>query len=232
MEAIINKKRAKKREKIYSTIHHLLIDKGLLLYLIGLLLGRAVILYNISPFAIAFLATVWAIYQQRIYMIIAFILIGAWTYSLEHAVFITLSLGCFIILTKFSKDRLNMKYLILFVFFPTIMTRVFLYSLPSKVTVYELLHIMMEGTLGVILLLIFMQSIPLISLKRYQPTLKNEELICIVILIASVLTGLIGWDIYSVSLEHILSRYIVLVFAFVGGAAIGSTVGVEIGRAH
>src|SRR5690625_581845 len=109
------------------------------------------------------------------------------------------------------------------------MTRVFLYSLPSKITIYEALHLVMEGVLGTVLLLIFMQSIPLISLKRYQPTLKNEELICIIILIASILTGLIGWDIYSVSLEHILSRYIVLVFAFVGGAAIGSTVGVVAG---
>src|SRR5690625_124725 len=87
----------------------------------------------------------------------------------------------------------------------------------------------MEGILGIFLLLIFMQSIPLISLKRYQSTLKNEELICIIILISSILTGLIGWDIYSVSLEHILSRYIVLIFAFVGGAAIGSTVGVVAG---
>src|SRR5690625_7947538 len=74
-----------------------------------------------------------------------------------------------------------------------------------------------------------MQSNIIISMKRYQHTLKNEELICIIILIASILTGLIGWDIYSVSLEHILSRYIVLVFAFVGGAAIGSTVGVVAG---
>src|SRR5690625_87184 len=132
-------------------------------------------------------------------------------------------------MASFLKDRTNFKLLILFVFFSTVMTRVFLYSLLSKITIYEALHLVMEGVLGTVLLLIFMQSITLISLKRYQPTLKNEELICIIILIASILTGLIGWDIYSVSLEHILSRYIVLVFAFVGGAAIGSTVGVVAG---
>src|SRR5690625_588071 len=229
MENAIESKRAKVKKGLYTSFQEIFISKGLLLYIIGLLLGRAVILYNISPFAIAFLATVWAVYQKRMLMIILFILIGAWTYSVVHAVFITLSIILFVIMASFLKDRTNFKFLILFVFFSTVMTRVFLYSLPSKITIYEALHLVMEGVLGTVLLLIFMQSIPLISLKRYQPTLKNEELICIIILIASILTGLIGWDIYSVSLEHILSRYIVLVFAFVGGAAIGSTVGVVAG---
>src|SRR5699024_9902492 len=65
--------------------------------------------------------------------------------------------------------------------------------------------------------------------KRYQPALKSEELVCIIILIASILTGLIGWQIYGVQFEHVFSRYIVLTLAFVGGAAIGSTVGVVTG---
>src|SRR5690625_5236965 len=229
MENAIESKRAKVKKGLYTSFQEIFISKGLLLYIIGLLLGRAVILYNISPFAIAFLATVCAVYHKRMLLIILFILIGACTYSVEHAVFITLSIVLFVMMASFLKDRTNFKFLILFVFFSTVMTRVFLYSLPSKITIYEALHLVMEGVLGTVLLLIFMQSIPLISLKRYQPTLKNEELICIIILIASILTGLIGWDIYSVSLEHILSRYIVLVFAFVGGAAIGSTVGVVAG---
>src|SRR5699024_3620238 len=51
----------------------------------------------------------------------------------------------------------------------------------------------------------------------------------VVILLASILTGMIGWEIYSASVEHIFSRYFVLILAFVGGAAIGSTVGVVTG---
>src|SRR5699024_6302075 len=64
---------------------------------------------------------------------------------------------------------------------------------------------------------------------RYQPALKTEEVVCIIILVASILTGFIGWEIAQVSVEQVLSRYIVLVFAIVGGAAIGSTVGVVTG---
>src|SRR5699024_96723 len=86
-----------------------------------------------------------------------------------------------------------------------------------------------ESFLGMVLVLIFMQSIPLLSPKRYNPTLKNEEIVCMIILIASVLTGMIGWQIYGAGIEQIFSRYFVLMFAFVGGAAIGSTVRVVAG---
>src|SRR5690625_4758614 len=161
--------------------------------------------------------------------VVAFILIGAWTYSVEHAVFITIAITIFMIFAIFLKNRKNMRMLLLFVFLSTTLTRLFLYSLPSQITPYEWLHLLVEGVLGIILLLIFMQSIPLLALKRYQPALKNEELICIIILLASILTGFIGWEIYAVSLEHVFSRYIVLTLAFVGGAAIGSTVGVVAG---
>src|SRR5699024_198773 len=83
--------------------------------------------------------------------------------------------------------------------------------------------------LGSILVLIFMQSVPLLSPKRYKPALKNEEIVCMIILIASILTGTIGWEIYGASVEQIFSRYVVMLLAFVGGAAIGSTVGVVAG---
>src|SRR5690625_5189870 len=50
-----------------------------------------------------------------------------------------------------------------------------------------------------------------------------------IILIASILTGTIGWEIYGASMEQIFSRYFVLLLSFVGGAVIGSTVGVVAG---
>src|SRR5690625_6798725 len=74
-----------------------------------------------------------------------------------------------------------------------------------------------------------MQSIPLLSPGRYKPALKNEEIVCIIILIASILTGTIGWEFYNIGVEQVFSRYFVLLLAFVGGAAIGSTVGVVAG---
>lgn len=226
---VFKEKKSNTKKRLRNFFYTLFIQKQLLLFLVGLLLGRAVILYNISPFALAFLATVWAVYQTRLFMVVFFILLGAFSYSLEHALFVSISIIVFSVLIRFVRDRNNLQLLMLFVFLSTVTTRIFLYSLPSKISIYEMLHVVVEGLLGIILLLIFMQGLPLLAPKRYQPALKNEEIVCIIILAASVLTGLIGWDIYSFSPAHILSRYMVLALAFVGGAAIGSTVGVVTG---
>lgn len=223
---VLVKKRASFLTKVTARLYKLFIERQLLFFIIGLLLGRAVILYEISPFAISFLAATTLIKTKRIFTITMFVIIGAWTYSLMHGMHITLSVGVFYIIYYFIKDRMQVKWLIMAVFLSTVSARLFLYSLFAQVTIYEWLHMFAECTLAIVLLLIFMQSIPLLSQQHYKPKLKNEELICLIILFSSILTGFIGWELYGISFEHIFSRYIVLLLAFVGGAAVGSTVGV------
>lgn len=229
MDSSFVRKKGNMKKGVVHSVKGIITSKVVLLSLVGLLLGRAVILYDVSPFAVAFLATIILVYQKRVLTIVLFISLGAWTYSIEHAVFVCLSLIIFILLYNLQRSKRNVRLLMLFVLLSTVSTRVFLHSLEGELHLLNWISLSIEGILGAILFLIFMQSVPLLALKKYRPTLKNEELICIVILLASILTGLIGWEIYSASMEHIFSRYIVLVFAFVGGAAIGSTVGVVAG---
>ncbi|MCI2455359.1 stage II sporulation protein E, partial [Listeria monocytogenes] len=86
-----------------------------------------------------------------------------------------------------------------------------------------------EAGLAFILTLIFLQSLPIFTVRKIKHSLKVEEIICFMILIASVLTGLAGITFQGMQAEHILSRYVVLTFAFIGGASIGCTVGVVTG---
>src|SRR5690625_7548104 len=118
-----------------------LFEKRLLLFLIGFLLGRAVILYGLSPFAVALVATAWAAQQKRLFMLNAFIVLGAFTYSVEQSAFIFLTLAIFAIQVRFLKDRTNIRFLIPFVFFSITSTRVFLYSIQGQINLYELLHL-------------------------------------------------------------------------------------------
>ena len=229
MDHVLEKRKKREKRSLLAILQFIFIEKKVFLFIIALLLGRAVILFNISPFALAFLATLWSTHQKRMFVLAALVCIGAFTHSLEQASFIFLSITIFYLFTRFLKNRSHLKFLMLFVFLSSILTRIFLISIMNQITPFEWVHLVIEGVLTVMLLLIFMQSIPLISHKRYQPALKNEEIICLLILFASVLTGLIGWTIYGISLEHVFSRYIVITIAFVGGAAIGSTVGVVTG---
>ncbi|WP_421904367.1 stage II sporulation protein E [Oceanobacillus halophilus] len=226
-----NKQVEKIRNRFSIKMSSILLEKGWLFFIVGFLLGRAVILSNVSPFAVAFIATIWFVDRKKTFHTMIAVLIGALSFSVIHSVFIALSMIVFIFLAALFKNRKSQQILVpLFVFLSTALSRIFLYSINSQLTSYEWMLLAVEGVLGTVLVLIFMQSIPLLSPKRYKPTLKNEEIVCMIILIASILTGMIGWEIYyGASLEQIFSRYFVLIFAFVGGAAIGSTVGVVAG---
>jgi stage II sporulation protein E len=208
----------------------ILLEKGVLFYAVGFLLGRAVILEEVSPFAVAFLATMWFLHREKAAMSMLAVLAGALTFSVTHSIFIFIAMLLFIFLAGILKQVKNQGMVIpVLVFLATVIPRIFLYSINGQLSSYEWMLLLVEGVLGTVLLLIFMQSVPLIAPKRYKPSLKNEEIVCMIILIASILTGMIGWSIYGASVEQIFSRYFVLVLAFVGGAAIGSTVGVVAG---
>ncbi|SFB31848.1 stage II sporulation protein E [Lentibacillus halodurans] len=220
----------KLRMKFSAQMKTLLFDKGWLFFLVGFLLGRAVILSVVSPFAIAFLAAVWLIHREKAVKVMLAVLAGALSFSLTHGIFIALAMISFVILGGIFKHVQKQQVLIpLFVFFSTVAPRLFIYSIWGQLSSYEWMLILVEGVLGTVLVLIFMQSIPLLSPKRFKPGLKNEEIVCMIILIASILTGTIGWEVYNASVEQVFSRYFVLLLAFVGGAAIGSTVGVVAG---
>ena len=222
--------KGKWRKGIYFKLKSILLEQGWLFYFGGFLLGRAVILSAVSPFAIAFVASMWFVYREKSFKSMLAVLAGALTYSMTHAIFIGVAMLVFIFLAALGKQMKNQQVVLpLAVFASTTLSRMFLYSLRDTITSYEWLLLVVEGVLGAVLVLIFMQSIPLLSPKRYKPVLKNEEIVCMIILIASVLTGMIGWQIYGASAEQIFSRYFVLIFAYIGGAAIGSTVGVVAG---
>lgn len=218
------------RNRVNIYIKKALLEKGWLFIMVGFLLGRAIILSVVSPFAVAFLATVWFVHRDKSPKVMLAILIGAYSYSISHGIFVTIAIVLFVFIAALFKKAKNEQVIIpMIVFISTSVPRLFLYSITSQLTSYEWLLLFVEGVLGAVLVLIFMQSIPLLLPDRYKPILKNEEIVCMIILIASILTGTIGWEFYNISLEQVFSRYFVLLLSFVGGAAIGSTVGVVAG---
>ncbi|WP_083443532.1 stage II sporulation protein E [Ornithinibacillus contaminans] len=218
------------RMKIYTQGKRIFLDKGWLYVIVGFLLGRAIILSVVSPFAVAFLATLWFMQKEKAPKALLATMLGAFTISLSHGVFVGIAMFFFLIVAFLFKNTQHQQMKIpIFVFLATVGPRIFLYTLENTLTSYEWMLLIVEGVLGTVLVLIFMQSVPLLAQKRYRPTLKNEEIVCMIILIASILTGTVGWEVYGASMEQVLSRYFVLLFAFVGGAAIGSTVGVVVG---
>ncbi|WP_280772185.1 stage II sporulation protein E [Salipaludibacillus daqingensis] len=197
---------------------------------IGFLLGRAVILLQLLPFTIPFLAVVFK-WKRSMTLPASFALIaGSTTLSFGYAGHTTVAIIVYFLLQSImSKVDKQEQLLPVTVFASVALTRYFSLAFQGEHSLYHALTASVEGALALVITLIFFQSIPLFLEKRRHMSLKHEEVVCLVILLGSLLTGTVGWLIYHLSIEHIIARYFVLIFAFVGGATIGSTVGVIMG---
>ncbi|WP_437183320.1 stage II sporulation protein E [Shouchella miscanthi] len=210
----------------------LFFEWGLLIALVGFLLGRAMILAELTPFILPFLASVFLLRRNHA-LIASIALLAGTVFSYHGEIFFALiGMAIFLLLYRGAKTFLDQpgKALPYLVFGASILTRLGLvFVTTGTISQYALMMATVEAGLSFILTMIFVQSIPLITGKRGGQALRNEEIICLIILLASVMTGTIGWALNDVVMQHSLARYLVLIFAFVGGAAIGSTVGVVTG---
>lgn len=212
-------------ENMYRSIR----EQDLVLYIVAFLLGRAVILNELIPFSLAYLVSVWLVKKERSRLVVVASLLGAITVGVTNGLILAISFllfGFFVTLGLFIDSQKHLPYII---FFSSLISRVTITSLIGAWTSYWFLIAFVEALLSSVLFLIFIQSTPLLTPKRYKINLKNEELISLVILFTSVLAGLSGLVIRGVSLDFIVSRYLILLFAYTGGPTIGATVGVVIG---
>lgn len=199
----------------------------------GFLLGRAVIITSLTPFILPFFATVFWMKRKRRWADSMAVLAGGLTLSVGQAFYALLGLIVFLagwrIVASFQRVHME-RWLPGLVFLTGFLVRLLCQAAFSLTLVWtDVLTAGAEASLSALVTLIFMQSVPLMSTRVNHKLFRNEEIICFVILISSVIAGTIGLHIYDLSIDHVLARYAVLLFAYAGGAAIGSTVGVVIG---
>ncbi|WP_246946047.1 stage II sporulation protein E [Bacillus pinisoli] len=218
--------------KLQTKVESILFQKGLLLMVIGFLLGRALILEQIMPFAIPYFAAVFTMKRDKSMLAMFSLIVGATTVGAEQAGLVVTAILVFLtvrlIVNKFTSSIVKaLPYMV----FGSVIAGNLIFTAVTTIefSLYSLSMVAVEAGLSFILTMIFLQSIPLISMKRRKQALKTEEMISLVILLASILTGTMGWTFYDLSIEHIFSRYLVLIFALCAGATVGSTVGVVTG---
>lgn len=218
--------------KLQMKLETFFLTKGYILFIIGFLLGRALILGKLTPFSLPFFAAVFLIRRDRAALALIGLIAGAATISMIEAAYVFGVAFVFLLLIRITKSLLTseIKSIPFFVFFTMLIGSISKsYILTNQITLYDGMMAGIEAGLGFILSLIFIQSIPLIMTTKRKQSFRTEEIVCLIIMLASIMTGTIGWTVYNLSVEHIMSRYLVLIFAFVGGATVGSTVGVVTG---
>lgn len=218
--------------KFQSKLESFFLKKGYIFLIIGFLLGRALILAKLTPFSLPFFAAIYLIRKDRAPIALFGLVAGAATLSLGNAAYTFISIFLFLFLYRSTKKWVKNELRVLpFYIFTTILIGKMVKALvlSGYISIYEGLMAGVEAGLSLVLTFIFLQSIPLMTISKRKQSLKTEEIVCLIIMLASVMTGTIGWSLYEMSVEHVMARYLVLIFSFVAGATVGSTVGVVTG---
>lgn len=198
--------------------------------IMGFLLGRAMILDVIAPFAVAYLAVVFHLCRRQWPLAFLSLVLGAITFNEIHALQITGFLILFLLVQKafdwMGKGQLN------YVPFAVLITGVGGHL--AKIgwegwSSYQGIVAGVEILLSFILTFIFVQSLPIFTVRRKRYALRQEEMICLVILAGSVVTGTIGWTVSGMEVVNVVSRYLIMVMALAGGGMLGASVGVVMG---
>lgn len=202
---------------------------SLLLLMMAFLLGRAMILEQLAPFAVAFFAVMYFLRRELLFWSGLFLAAGSlFSAAPLNAGYLAAEMIVFLLIQKGVErfERSDISYAPLIVFASVFFVQLFSHLASAELSWYTLMMTGIESALSLILTHIFLQAIPVFTLSRKNYSLKNEEVICLIILLASVMTGTVGWLLGPVTLEHVLSRYLILLFALVGGAPLGASVGV------
>nr|WP_028400960.1 stage II sporulation protein E [Ectobacillus panaciterrae] len=219
--------------KVKTVIENIFFRWGFVIALVGFLLGRAYILTNILPFALPFFAAVYVMKRDKMALAFLALMGGASTVSFENTAFTFASIFIFFLYNLFfARFTRKIVGLVPFQVFLSALTAhlVVVYFSQQSLVMYDVFMSTIEAGLSFVLTMIFLQSVPLLTERKgKQQSLETEEIVCLIILLASVLTGTTDWFIYHLSVQHIFTRYLVLVFALTAGAATGSTVGVVTG---
>ncbi|MFF2484460.1 stage II sporulation protein E [Paenibacillus sp. NPDC058071] len=202
-----------------------------LLVAVGFLLGRAVILETLMPFAAAYFAVIYFLRRDTYAWVAVSLVAGSWFAVTPAPMWIAMEIAALFLLFKgleaYEKAELSTAPIL--VFAATLVVQLFSLFTQDAVSWYNFMMAVVEAALGFVLTLVFIQAIPVFTMSKKTASLKNEEIICLMIMLASVMTGTVGWAVYDMTAVNVLSRYMLVLFALAGGAPLGASVGVIAG---
>ncbi len=204
-----------------------------MILIVGLLLGRAVMLGSLTPFALAaFAASLQMKRGTSMWMGTGLILgsLSATAHGTNPLLLAAMLVSYRALIYSLNKIERVDVHVIPFVVLAVDAGFHLGYSIgffgPSW---YAISMSLVDGLLAFLLTLMFLQIPVFFTAAHRQKALRTDEVIAFVILLASLFTGLSGIVIHGLALESIFARFIVVLFAYAGGAGIGGAVGIITG---
>ncbi|MDI3256784.1 MAG: stage II sporulation protein E [Kyrpidia sp.] len=205
----------------------------ILLALIGFFLGRAWIVNLFSPFFLSYYAVILGTRRTAAPMVFLSTLAGVATVADDpHRVLISLAaLAAYRMVFGWisRRQRSSATEVPLAVVGTDLLVKGLDAAVAGGGNPFTWAVVGLDALLAGILGMIFLQAIPVLCHRAKVRPLRAEEILCLVILFGSMLTGVQGLSFRGLALDAVMSRYLLLIFALIGGSGLGAAVGVVTG---
>ena len=196
--------------------------------ILSLLISRATIMDELTPFGISFIVAYTAKCNRNILIPLASS-IGIISVHGKHSIpYVATIWATYLIsgLSKKEKQKDIVNVAITTVAFFIIIKGS--YIIISDYYLYDIIMTLFEGIIIFTLIYIFTYGIKTMQ-KDYSRVFTSEEIICGAIMLALSISGLQEISIYGLTIKNIVGITLVSMFAYNKGASVGATVGITIG---
>lgn len=222
------------KERYFKNVQKELQKLGAVRYFLMLIfsffIGRVVILNAISPFGIA-LAAAFMPYFGGISVFVATTL-GIISQGFNKVIIkYMFAMGFLLLYGKLIRNKVKMNRLRCATgAFISLLSASYAYHILFGIMLtYDVIVAVMEGTIAFIMVYVFSYVANFILGPSRRQILSGEEVISLSIFISLLIMGLWDMHIFGISIKGTLSILLVLIFAYVGGAGIGSAIGIIVG---
>ncbi len=200
-----------------------------ILGILGLLLGRAVILDFLNPFSMAFLAAAM-IQDLNFFIVGTSILLGVLSIG-EKAILLKYLFSALLFMLLYvaaHKIKANKKLVVsAAAALANLIAGYFIFYVQDYY-LYDLLMVAIESLLIATLIYIYDYSIPIIKNYKNRRVLSAEEVVAVTVLAAFCFVGA-EFSVAGLSVKNILIIFIIMVFAYLGNTGVGAAVGIIMG---
>lgn len=215
----------------WSAMGQVFTGRWLLLYLTAFFLGRAVLLGELMPFGVALIAALAQTTGVTNLMVLLFVGLGLVTVTNGMMLLSGLLVMLFTyLLLRFVPKLLQHRWYIVpgVVLCTELIIKCAFVAYQSGL-LYGYVSVLFEAIFACVLTIAFIQALPPLWQQTVPGRISGEAVFCMLLLFGGVIagTGEIGLD--SVSLRGVVSNFVIMLAALVGGVGLGAAAGAVVG---
>lgn len=230
-KGVDNKQRIDLSRIPWSAMGQAFTGRWLLLYLTAFFLGRAVLLGELMPFGAAFMAAL--AYTTGSSSLLVLIFVGAGLATVADGMMLAsglLVLLCTYLLLRFVPMLLQHRWYVV----PGLVLCTELIIKCAFVTygsglLYGYVSVLFEAIFACVLTMAFIQALPPLWQQTVPGRISGEAVFCMLLLFGGVIAGTGEIGVADIGLRGIISNFVIMLAALVGGVGLGAAAGAVVG---